>query len=224
MLREQLIESLVRVIRKTKCNHPTRVAIDGIDTAGKTMLANETAAALGAEETRVIRASIDGFHRPKKDRYRRGEFSPEGYYNDSFDIEAIKRFLLLPLGPDGTKEYRTEVFDFRKDSPIFLPPAYVPENAVLIFDGVFLLRTELRDFWDLRIFVHIDFSVALQRALDRDIPLFGSRKSIIHRYETRYIPGQRIYLRQAKPQSIADIVIDNNDPINPQIISTRIHI
>lgn len=221
MLREHLIEFLVRTIEGRKCKHPTRVAIDGIDAAGKTTLADEIAAALKIEQRSVIRASIDGFHRPREERYRRGEFSPEGYYHDSFNNEAIKQHLLLPLGPRGTGEYRPTIFDFHHDSPLVSAPAHAPPDSILLFDGVFLLRPELKDLWDLSIFVHITFSTSLQRALDRDLPLFGSKENIIHRYEKRYIPGQRIYLSQAKPQRVADIVINNNDPQIPEIVSTR---
>ena len=224
MLSSVLIDFLTQVLGSIKYKHPLRLAIDGIDAAGKTILADEIADALKNKGRSVIRASIDGFHRPRKERYRRGELSPEGYYNDSFDIEAIKQHLLLPLGPDGTGEYRTKIFDFRHDSPLVSPAAHASEDSILLFDGVFLLRPELKDLWDLSMFVQIDFSVSLQRALDRDLQLFGSKEEIIRRYEKRYMPGQRIYLRQAKPQRVADIVIDNNDPNNPEIISTRIRI
>jgi uridine kinase len=217
MLRKQLINLLVQTIRRMTCPHPTRVAIDGIDAAGKTMLADEIAAALQEEQRPVIRASIDGFHRPKKERYRRGELSPEGYYYDSFDHVAVKQNLLQPLGPGGTGEYRVKVFDFRKDSPILSPVMSAPDDAILLFDGVFLLRPELNDHWDLRIFIHVDFDVSLRRVLSRDLPLFGSEDAVVERYEKRYILGQKMYLRQVRPQKIADIIIDNDDPQNPRI-------
>lgn len=219
MLRKQLIESIVQKISSIERDHPTRVAIDGIDAAGKTTLAHEIAAALQEAQRPVIRASTDGFHRSKKNRYRRGELSPEGYYYDSFDHNAIKKNLLLPLGPGGTRGYRTKVFDFRNDSPVTSPLMHAPEDAVLLFDGLFLLRPELKDQWDLCIFIHIDFNVALHRALGRDLPLLGSRETIVERYEKRYIPGQKIYLQQCQPQKIAHIIIDNNGPQNPRMIT-----
>jgi len=48
-----------------------RTAIDGPDAAGKTTLADELAVALRERGRDVIRASIDGFHRPRRERYRR---------------------------------------------------------------------------------------------------------------------------------------------------------
>jgi len=36
-------------------------------------------------------------------------------------------------------------------------------DAVVIADGAYLLRPELRDLWDFRIFVEIDFDLVLAR-------------------------------------------------------------
>jgi uridine kinase len=209
---------MVQTIGSMKYAHPTRVALDGIDAASKTMLADEIADVLEYEQRCAIRASIDGFHRPKKDRCRRGELSPEGYYYDSFDYVAIEKYLLIPLGPGGTGEYRTMVFDFRTDSPLLSPMLRAPRDAILLFDGVFLMRPELNGFRDIRIFVHIDFDTSLRRALTRDQVLLGSDGMIAECYEKRYIPRQMIYLQQVKPEGIAQIVIDNNDLHNPILI------
>ena len=43
----------------------------------------------------VIRASIDGFHRPRAERYKRGKDSSEGYYEDSFDYISLRDVLLI---------------------------------------------------------------------------------------------------------------------------------
>jgi uridine kinase len=49
--------------------HPIRVAVDGRDAVGKTTLADELAERLRLADCEVIRASIDGFHRPRTERY-----------------------------------------------------------------------------------------------------------------------------------------------------------
>jgi uridine kinase len=200
-----------------RCAHPVRVAIDGPDAAGKTTLADELAAVLRARGREVIRASVDGFHRPRADRYRLGADSPEGYYRDSFDHEALRAELLDPLGPEGNREYRTAVFDFRTDSPRTEARTRAAADAVLLFDGVFLLRPELRDAWDLRVFVRVEPEESLRRALARDVELFGSRQEVELRYRMRYLPGQQLYLEDARPLDGADLVVVNDDPEAPRL-------
>jgi uridine kinase len=211
---DQLADRIVSVQRP----HPVRVALDGIDAAGKTSLADALIAPLEQHGRSVIRASIDGFHRPRAERYRRGTDSPEGYYEDSFDYAALRQALLLPLGPDGARRYRRATFDFRADVPVLTEDETAPPNAIVLFDGVFLLRPELDDHWDYRVFVHVDFEVALQRAMLRDASLFGTAAAVQARYERRYFPGQRLYLQAIRPQERADVVVENNDPEHPRLV------
>jgi uridine kinase len=204
-------------VRATEPGHPERVAVDGPDAAGKTTLADELAEALEPVGREVIRASIDGFHRPRDERYRRGADSPRGYYEDSFDFDALRRVLLDPLGPGGDRGYCSAVFDFRTDSPVEEPVRIASEDAVLVFDGVFLLRPELRNAWDLAIFVSVDPEESLRRALGRDIELFGSAEDAERRYRRRYLPGQQLYLEEAGPLDRASLVVANDDPAAPRL-------
>ncbi len=214
MSRAELLRFLATRILQIERPHPIRVAIDGIDAAGKTTLADELANELPQHP--IIRASIDGFHQPRAIRYRRGSDSPIGYYYDSFDYDAFKAELLQPLGPGGSRRYRTMCYDYRHDHPLDSPRKLAPPNAMLLCDGVFLLRSEICELWDFSVFVQISFSTSLDRALVRDREQFGS--SVRQRYEKRYIPGQRLYLQQAQPTQKACIVFDNNDPLNPFLI------
>ncbi len=218
MNREQLLAQLVGMILSIQWPHPIRVAVDGIDAAGKTKLADELAARIEMRGRAVLRASLDGFHRPRAMHYRRGRHSPEGYYYDSFNYTALKDSLLIPLGPGGDRCCRLAIFDFRTDSPVYTSFQEVPADAVLLFDGVFLQRPELVPHWDYRIFLEVDFNVALQRALQRDERHFTSNPALLERYEQRYFPGQYIYLHTVRPRRSAHILIDNNDPANPFIL------
>jgi uridine kinase len=199
--------------------HPVRVAIDGVDAAGKTILAAELAGAVEACGRPVIRASIDGFHRSRAERQRRGPYSPEGYYHDSYDYGALRATLLLPLGPGGDRRYRLAVFDYRTDSPVEAPTGVAPDDGVLLVDGIFLLRPELVHLWDYRVFVEVDFAVTLQRAINRDLELFGSIAAVEERYTRRYIPGQWLYLAEARPRERADVIVENDDPARPVLVS-----
>jgi uridine kinase len=176
MSRVQVLECLASRVSAIRLAHPTRVAIDGIDASGKTHLAKELAELLVAQGRKVITASLDGFHHPRQIRYRLGSLSPEGYYQDSFDYDALLSELLLPLGPGGNRRCRTRIHDIQTESPVQERYMQVPADAILLVDGIFLLRPELIDIWDFRIFVNIDFDTSLQRAMQRDLRIIGKRR------------------------------------------------
>ncbi|HEX8845992.1 MAG TPA: hypothetical protein VF791_15180 [Pyrinomonadaceae bacterium] len=217
MKRSHLLDYLVGRIIRIEQPHPVRVAIDGPDAAGKTTLAHELVAPLQAHGRPVIRASIDGFHNPARIRHQRGGTSPEGYYLDSFNYQALTESLLAPLGPGGSRQYLRAVFDYRTDSEVRLPAQVAEEDAILLFDGVFLLRPELFEQWDFTIFVEAAFETTLGRAEQRDELLFGSIGEVRERYLKRYIPGQKLYMAESRPRERADVVVDNNDPQNPKV-------
>jgi uridine kinase len=156
-----MLDQLANRLIALQIQRPVRVAVDGTDAAGKTTLADELALLLTSRGRTVIRASIDGSHRPRAERYRQGANSPEGYYADSFDHEALCSVLLQPLGPHGSRRFRRAVFDFRTDTPRSTKEELAREDAILLFDGVFLLRPELDHQWDYRIFVDAHFAVTV---------------------------------------------------------------
>lgn len=205
---------LAGLIADRRPAHVLRVAIDGPDAAGKTTIADALAADLGGHRP-VIRASIDGFHRPRAVRHRRGPLSAEGYFQDSFDHDAVRRLVQAPLGPGGDRWYQRAIFDYRTDTAIPATAQRAPAGAVLLFDGVFLLRPELRDGWDLRVFLEISPPEAIRRALVRDAELLGGPAAVRERYHRRYLPGQRLYRERCAPAEHADVVVDNDDPDRP---------
>jgi uridine kinase len=215
--RSALLAELAARIAAVRRPHPVRVALDGVDAAGKTTLADDLAGALRQLGRPVVRATLDGFHRPAAERYRRGASSPLGYYLDSFDYAELLAQLLGPLGPGGSRRVRRVVFDCQADAPAAAPVESVPPDAVLLFDGVFLLRPELRGCWDYSVFVRADFAVTVARAERRDAARFGGAAEVRRRYGARYVPGQLLYLAECDPGRWASVVVDNNDPTRPRL-------
>ena len=92
---------------------------------------------------------------------------------------------------------------------------------MLVFDGVFLMRPELIDRWDLRIFV----STALDRTADRAVireRQVSSRADVERRWRERYIPSQQFYFASVRPTDHVDIIVHNDEPQRP-VWETRTH-
>ena len=218
MTRKRFLQELLSTILKLEIPHPLLIAIDSVDGSGKTTLANELAEELQSSGRQIIRISIDHFHNPKKIRYKKGPDSPEGFYFDSFDNGAIIENVLKPLGQEGSLRYKKSCFDYKNNVVIDAPTELAEKDAIVIFDGIFLQRPELIDYWDLKIFLEADFSTTVARAIARDGYYQNSKEATVKRYNERYVPGQEIYFREARPKEVADIVIDNNTLENPTII------
>ncbi len=171
--RDDLLGRLAEEIGSATTTHPLRVAIDGPPAAGKTTLADELEVVLRSQGREVIRATIDDFLFPRAQRYRRGQYSAEGCYFDAHDRDAMCQDLLDPLGPHGDRRFRTSVYHRETDTTLSLPVATAPADAVLLFDGVFLLRPELINRWDLSIFMSVTFDRTLDRAQARGTALAG---------------------------------------------------
>lgn len=173
------------------------VAVDGPDAAGKTTLADAVAAAAAVP---VLRASVDGFLRP---RSRRANLDAEGYYRSAFDLDALVRELLAPFAA-GAQEVRTSVHDHVDDVAVDVRVA-VPERAVLVLDGVYLLRPELRARWTLAVLLQVPPETTLARAAVRDRAYLGDR--LEQRYRERYLPAWDLHEREARPAQWAHIIV-----------------
>lgn len=194
--------------------HPVRVAVDGVDGAGKTTLAEELGTLLTAAGRSVVRASVDGFHQPRADRYRRGRHDPDGFYLDSYGYDRFRAELLEPLGPGGSRRYRTAVFDHQTDRSVEKEQATAPADAVLVVDGIFLHRPELRDHWDHSILLLADFTTTFARMAVRD----GCPVDPAEVANRRYVLGQRHYLDRCRPAELADRVVRNDDLASPVLL------
>ncbi|MCP3972885.1 MAG: uridine kinase [bacterium] len=218
-VRDEVLGRLATIVGGRSKQGEVRVAIDGIDAAGKTTLAAELAQVLRRNGVPILRVSIDGFHHPAAVRRRRSNDQPaRSYYEDSFDYPALRSLLLDPLGRAGETCVRTRIFDFRTDQAIDEAPTRVRPGTVLLFDGVFLLRPELEECWDLSVFLQVDPTISLARALDRDLALFGTTAITELRYRERYLPGQELYVSLVHPERRADVLIDNNNPAAPRLL------
>ena len=205
--RAELIAQLAEWLAAQSRPHTLRVGIDGRTAAGKTTFADELGDALSVFRP-VIRAGLDSFHNPRAIRHARGRMSPEGYYRDARDHDAIRHCLLDPLGREGGR-YALTHFDLETDTPLDPQMTRAPDNAVLVCDGSLLQRRELRDGFDVVVFLEVSPEISLARGVARD----GGAMAEV--YRRRYQPGYALYAADASPRERADVVIDVNDLAHP---------
>jgi uridine kinase len=91
----------------------------------------------------VVTLSMDGFHKPRAHRYRRGRQSAVGYYEDAYDWVGFVTQVLVPLGPGGSGRYRPRVHDLVSDQLVDEDPLEAPADALVLVDGSFLQRPEM---------------------------------------------------------------------------------
>jgi uridine kinase len=215
--RASVIADLVKLIMAVDRPHPVRVGIDGFSAAGKTTLADELTSPIEESGRSALRASLDDFKLPVVRRGRYPSGTPEEYYYEMYDHQAIRAELLEPLGPDGSRRFRTATFDQRRQADVPVTRGTATDDAIMLVDGAFLYRPELNDLWDFRIFVDIDFELVLERGSRRDQAWMDSLAAAEDRYRNRYIPGEKIYWEAVRPHEHADVVVDNRDLRYPRL-------
>ncbi len=185
-----------------------RVAVDGRTAAGKTTLGHELARRLVDAGRVVLRASLDDFKRPWAEAHCYDRVSGAGYYRNAFDLAAIRDLLLAPAHPSGTGLVALCSIDPLTQFDHSATRVPMPEDGILVVDGVFALRPELDPYWDLRIWVDVSPGLSLHRGTGRDAAREGaSQAEALHR--DRYGPAEAIYIAEVDPVARADIVVDN---------------
>ncbi|NRQ33286.1 uridine kinase [Nonomuraea sp. NN258] len=192
------------------------VGVDGLTAAGKTGFGHELAAAISVAGRSVLRATLDDFKRPWKDRHRYDRESGEGYYRNAFDYDGVRRLLLDPCRSAAATSCTLCLLDplTQEDHSAVTSP--LEPDSVLIVDGVFAFRPEIDGYWDFRIWLEVDAELSVRRGTARDQDWAGPDAERLHR--ERYLVAERIYLAEAGPLPRVDVVIDNTVFAEPRLI------
>jgi uridine kinase len=187
------------------------VAIDGAEGSGTAEFADDLAAVYREAGTDTARASMRDFHLPRASRHLHGRSDAGDYYERSFDYETLRRVLIDPFRMAGSTGFQTAAFDVARDAPVISAWETGPADMVLIVDGPFLLRKEIRGAWN--------FSVLL------DVPLAGAYARLAATQgrdpdpeaasNARYVGGWRRYGETEEPQYLASFVVDLADQEHP---------
>ncbi|WP_431031453.1 uridine kinase [Plantibacter sp. RU18] len=190
----------------------TMLAVDGASGSGTAEFADGLAAVFGEAGRAVFRASIDDFHRPREQRYARGRDDAAGYWLDSFDYSLFRRALIEPFRLAGSTGFQLVGFDEGRDVGAQLRWTIGPQDAVLIVDGVFLNRPELRGIWHGSMRLQVPRTVAYERLHAR----LGVDTDPAAASNARYVGGEALYRKDDDPAARASVIVDNTDEARPQ--------
>lgn len=215
-VRQLVLVDLLSLMVAVHPGERTVIAVDGPDGVGKTRLVGELLSLAPHVAGRTVHAvSVDGFHRPRAVRHARGS-TGETFYADSYDYEALRRKVLRPFR--AGREIVPAVHDVDTDRPVHPDPVELPDDAVLLVEGIFLRRPELRGEWDATCLVTAPLQITVPRGNARHPQgRVAGDEDPDHPANARYVEGQRLYRLQARTWAPTWIV-DNTELTRPELI------
>jgi len=184
------VATVARLLEQVRGRRAPVVALDGPGRGGKTTLANQL---LEAKPGLHV-VHMDDFYRPMPDAERAG-LSPDEGYHRYFDWERLRDDVLEPLRLGGSVIYRR--YDWATGG--LGETVQVEPNAIVLVEGVYASRPELRNYYDLVIFLTADRDECLRRAR---VSGENSEDWIM-----RWRAAEDFYLDHVHPQAHADLVI-----------------
>lgn len=180
------------------------LGIAGGTGCGKTTVVNQIVGQLPENEVGVI--SQDSYyndlsHLTKEERSKINFDHPNSI---DFDL-MISHLEELRQGKTVDIPVYSFVEETRLEETISTPP-----SKVMIVEGILVLSNpQLRDMFDIKIFVHADSDERLIRRLQRDIRERGhDLEKVLTRYQTAVKPMHEQFIEPSK--EFADIIIPNN--------------
>src|ERR687885_104489 len=98
--------------------------------------AHAAAAALQDRAVPVARVRGEEFLRARSLRLERGPADPEAFFEGWYDLAALRREVLDPLGPGGSMQWLPGLRDPRTDRPLRRPAVPAPPGAGALVDGL----------------------------------------------------------------------------------------
>lgn len=218
--RAQVLLDLLGLLVAVRPRERAIVGIDGPDGVGKSTLTAELLALAPMVSGReVLAVGVDGFHHPRAVRYQHGR-DAESYYRHAFDYDALRRCVLEPFR--AGREIVPAVHDVATDRSVTPDPVESCDDALLLVEGVFLQRPELRQAFDEVLEVTAPLEVSVPRGNAR----FGrppEEDHVGHPANARYVGARMLYDYETQAGSTFPTwILDNTDLDRPRLLEPDI--
>ena len=180
------------------------IGIGGGTGCGKTTVVNQIIGELDDEEVGVI--SQDSYYKDLS------HLSYDERVKINFDHPRAIDFHLLGQHLEELKKgnpIEQPVYSFTEHNRTSETVTTHPRKVMIVEGILIMTNPEIRDMFDIRIFVHADSDERLIRRLKRDINERGrDLEEVLHRYQTTLKPMHDQFIEPTK--EFADIIIPNN--------------
>ena len=195
------------------------IGITGGTGCGKTTVVNQIIKELSGEEVTVI--SQDSYYKDLSYLSFSDRTKINFDHPNSIDFDLLKEHLLaLREGKDIQSPTYSFVEHNRTNETILVKP-----TKVVIVEGILLFaHPDIRELFDIKIFVHADSDERLIRRIKRDTTERGRDvNEVLNRYQPTLKPMHLEFIEPAK--EFADIIIPNNkrNKVAIDIIKTIVH-
>ncbi len=203
------------VARRTIEKNARVLGIDGIEFSGRKVFTAKLARyfELLGKEYDVI--ELEDYHRVVEAAYK-GEDPVESYYFNGFNTEKLITEVLKPFKREGTIDKVVYCLDSSNDSFVNERHYKLSEEGVMILIGTMMYREPLMRYFDVTVYIRVDYREAEHRASLMDTPLYG--EDPVEVYRTKHIPAQKMYVSRHDPTDKRDFVIDNSNYHRPVFI------
>lgn len=200
-----VIKEVINLFKTKERERVFVLGIDGLGGSGKTTFVQMLIASFKAEGIKTNILHIDDFIYPKSVRYDSSKKEWECYYYLQWRYDYLLKEIFIPIKSGHTIDKQIEIYDKDKDNYYF-QHLKLDCDTILIIEGVFLQRIELRPFLDYVVFIDVPKEERLKRVLNRDTYI-GDGKAIVAKYENRYFPAEEHYITHYTPAKKANHTI-----------------
>lgn len=185
------------------------IGIDGLGGAGKSYFSEKLKKILSQQNYSVEIIHIDDFIYNRNIRYNPNYPEWYCYYFLQWRYEYLKSELIYQLKRDNEFHGSVKLYDKEKDK-YFLQRLDISKNSVVIIEGVFLQREELKNIFDFIIYINVNKEKRIERILNRDIYI-GNHDDILRKYNVRYFPAEEKYCLENEPIKNANFILNEED-------------
>ena len=204
---EQIIETIAMRQQHRLASESFLVAVSGIDGSGKGYITAQIVAGLRQRGFRVAGINIDGWLNLPHLRFNKHQ-PAEHFYQYAIRFDEMFQQFVLPLkrqrsiciemdfAEETAHAYRKHTYDFQN-------------VEIIVLEGIYLLKSIYRQYYDWALWVDCSFETALERALHRGQEGLPPDETI-RAYQSIYFPAQEIHFRVDAPRAAADCILIND--------------